>query len=144
MRRARPGQDEKQGEEPQAQADRDDRGRTLKRLLDALKASYEYAGRPLPATILLTERGQSWTSAGLRTSWRKACAKAGIAGLTFHDLHGSVVTRLAIAGASVQQIATITGHSLKDVEPILDTHYLNRDFGITETAISKLEKRGKM
>ncbi|MGU3316737.1 tyrosine-type recombinase/integrase [Sphingomonas sp. M6A6_1c] len=99
---------------------------------------------PLPATILLTERGQSWTSDGFRTSWREACTKAGIADLTFHDLRGTVVTRLAIAGASVQQIATITGHSLKDVEPILDTHYLNRNFGIEETAISKLEKRGKM
>ncbi|MEA1084842.1 tyrosine-type recombinase/integrase [Sphingomonas sp. CD22] len=144
MMRARPGQDEKQDEEPQAQADRDYRGCALKLLLDALKASYEDAGRPLPATILLTERGQSWTSTGLRTSWREACAKAGIADLTFHDLRGTVVTRLAIAGASVQQIATITGHSLKDVEPILDAHYLNRNFGMEETAISKLEKRGKM
>ena len=119
-------------------------GAPLKRLLDARKASYEVAGRPLPATILLTERGQPWTSDGFRTSWRKACGKAGIAGLTFHDLRGTVVTRLAIAGASVPQIATITGHNLKDVESILDTHYLNRDSGMAETAISKLEKRGKM
>lgn len=119
-------------------------GTPLKRLLDALKASYGDAGRPLPSTILLTERGQSWTSDGFRTSWRKACAKAGIAGLTFHDLRGTVVTRLAIAGASVPQIATITGHSFKDVESILDAHYLNRDFEMAVTAISKLEKRGEM
>lgn len=54
------------------------------------------------------------------------------------------MTRLAIAGASVPQIATITGHSLKDVESILDAHYLNRDSGMAETAISKLEKRSKL
>lgn len=119
-------------------------GAPLKRILDTLKASHENARKPLPATILLTERGRSWTSDGFRASWRKACAKAGIAGLTFHDLRGTVVTRLAIAGASVPQIATITGHSLKDVETILDAHYLNRDSGMAETAISKLENRGKM
>jgi hypothetical protein len=32
------------------------------------------------------------------------------------------VVRLAIAGATVPQIATFTGHSLKDVEAILDAH----------------------
>jgi hypothetical protein len=32
------------------------------------------------------------------------------------------VVRLAIAGASVPQIAAVTGHSLKDVEAILDAH----------------------
>ena len=36
--------------------------------------------------ILATSRGTPWTSDGFRTSWRKACAKAGITGLTFHDL----------------------------------------------------------
>jgi hypothetical protein len=35
--------------------------------------------------------------------------------------------RLAIAGATVPQIATFTGHSLRDVEAILDAHYLGRD-----------------
>lgn len=51
----------------------------------------------------------------------------GVAGLTFHDLRGTVVTRLAIAGCTVPQIATITGHSLKDVATLLDAHYLVRD-----------------
>jgi hypothetical protein len=44
--------------------------------------------------------------------------------LTFHDLRGTAVVRLAIAGATVPQIATFTGHSLRDVEAILDAHYL--------------------
>lgn len=53
-------------------------------------------------TILTNKRGYPWTSDGFRTSWGKACKAAGItAGLTFHDLRGSAVTRLAIAGASM-------------------------------------------
>ena len=88
------------------------------------------AGRTRPRTarhstlVLTNSRGRPWTSDGFRTSWGKACAKAGITGLTFHDLRGSAVVRLAIADATVPQIATLTGHSLKDVEAILDAHYL--------------------
>lgn len=35
--------------------------------------------------------------------------------LTFHDLRGSAVTRLARAECTTAEIATITGHSLKGV-----------------------------
>jgi integrase len=116
-------------------------GAPLKAALDALKAKYTTEGEALPETILVTMRGTPWTSDGFRTSWRKGCAKAGVAGLTFHDLRGTVVTRLAIAGASVPQIATITGHSLKDVETILDAHYLLRDGAMAQSAIELLEAR---
>jgi integrase len=96
---------------------------------------------PLILTNLL---GRPWTADGFRTSWGKACAKAGIAGLTFHDLRGSAVVRLALADATVPQIATFTGHSLKDVEAILDAHYLGRDVALAEIAITKLEARTKL
>jgi integrase len=65
-------------------------GRPLKALLDATR-------RCCP-TILANTHGQPWTSDGFRTSWRKLCDKAQIAGLTFHDLRGSAVTRLSLAG----------------------------------------------
>lgn len=74
----------------------------------------------------------------------KACERAGISGLTFHDLRGTAVVRLAIAGASVPQIAAVTGHSLKDVEAILDAHYLGRDIQLAEAAVLKLEARTKL
>lgn len=45
-------------------------------------------------------------------------------GLTLHDPRGGAVTRLVIAGCSESEIATITGHSLRDVGAILDAHYL--------------------
>jgi integrase len=94
--------------------------------------------------ILATTRGKPWTSDGFRTSWAKACVKAGITGLTFHDLRGSAVVRLALADATVPQIATFTGHSLRDVEAILDAHYLGRDVKLAEIAVMKLETRTKL
>jgi len=54
------------------------------------------------------------------------------------------VVRLAVAGASVPQIAAVTGHSLKDVEAILDAHYLGRDIQLAEAAVLKLEARTKL
>jgi hypothetical protein len=52
---------------------------------------------------------------------------AGGYGLTFHDLKGSTVVRLAVARAAVPQIASFARHSLEDVEAILDGHHLGRD-----------------
>jgi integrase len=76
------------------------------------------AGAPLKALLDTTERrspliltnshGRAWTSDGFRTSWSKTCARAGVSGLTFHDLRGSAVVRLALAEATVPQIATST------------------------------------
>ena len=60
-------------------------------------------------------------------------------GVTFHDLRGTAVTRLAIAGCTEAEIATITGHSLRSVRAILDTHYLSRDPALGDSAIRKLE-----
>jgi len=77
--------------------------------------------------ILTTVDGKPWTPDGFRASWRKACAKAGIVGVTFNDLRGTAVTRLALAECTEAEIATITGHSLRDVRSILDAHYLCRD-----------------
>ncbi len=110
----------------------------LKELLDT---------RPKTAvTILTTTRGtgeglaKSWTQDGFRASWAKTVAKAGISGVTFHDLRGTAVTRLALAGSTVPEIAAITGHSLKEVESILDAHYLARDGGLARSAIRKREE----
>jgi integrase len=94
------------------------------------------------STLILVNRdGTPWTKDGFRASWRKACAKAGVKGVTFNDLRGTAVTRLALAECTEAEIATITGHSLRDVRSILDAHYLHRDPALAESAIRKLEKR---
>ncbi|GGD12086.1 tyrosine-type recombinase/integrase [Aureimonas glaciei] len=91
-------------------------------------------------TILATEAGTSWTESGFRASWRTACKRAGVSGVTFHDLRGTAVTRLAVAQCSVPEIATITGHSTKDVSAILDSVYLSRDPALGISAIRKREE----
>jgi hypothetical protein len=44
----------------------------------------------------------------------------------------------------VPQIATFTGHSLRDLEAILDAHYLGRDIQFAEATALKLEARTKL
>jgi integrase len=126
-------------------------GAPLKAALDAVNPNRTVAAlvnletrpRRPSLTILATSESTSWISDGFRASWAKACARAGIRSLTFHDLRGTAVTRLALSGCSEAEIATITGHSLQGVRAILDTHYLARDPALGESAIRKLEKRTK-
>jgi integrase len=108
-------------------------GGPLRPALDALR------GDDFDA-ILTNARGVKWTPDGFRTSWAKACKKADISGVTFHDLRGTAVTRLALAGCEIPEIAAITGHSLRDAGAILESHYLARDPKLGESAIRKLEK----
>jgi hypothetical protein len=51
--------------------------------------------------------------------------------------------RLALVGATEAEIATLTGHTLRDVRAIMDTHYLHRDPALGESAIAKLERGTK-
>lgn len=110
-------------------------GAPLKAALDAI------GGKSGP--ILVNSDGHAWTADGFRSSWRKACAAVGVIGVTFNDLRGTAVTRLALAECTEAEIATITGHSLRDVRSILDAHYLKRDPALGVSAIRKLEKRTK-
>jgi integrase len=107
-----------------------------------LKAALDAA--PKRSTIILTNSdGAPWTSDGFRASWGKACRRASVVGVTFHDLRGTAVTRLALVGCTEAKIATITGLSLRSVRSILDAHYLARDPALAENAIRKLESGTK-
>lgn len=110
-------------------------GAPLKEWLD------ERLERKLDAvTILTNSRGQPWTEDGFRTSWDKAFKKTGLGDLHFHDLRGTAVTRLALAGCTVPEIASLTGHSMQTVEHILEAHYLGGRFELAENAIRKLSQ----
>jgi integrase len=107
--------------------------RRLRKVLDNTKRT---------GTVILTnKRGLPWQSNAFRKQWGDATRKAGIVDRTFHDLRGTAVTRLAEAECSAAEIASITGHSMRDVGAILDT-YLARTGKIALAAIAKLE-RGK-
>ncbi len=104
-----------------------------------LKAALAATKKQSPHFILLNSRGQPWTSHAFQAAFGTATRKAGIVGLTFHDLRGSAITRLALAGCSEPEIATFSGHSLRDVRTVLEKFYLHRDPKIAESAIRKLE-----
>jgi len=102
------------------------------------------------SVICLNSHGKPWTADGFKTSFAAAKAVAieqgakNIATLTFHDTRGTAVVNMAIAGCTVPEIASITGHSLKDAETILETHYLGRDHRLGESAISKVDKHANV
>lgn len=99
----------------------------LKETLDSMERT--------AVTILTNQAGKPWGS-GFKSSWRKACARAGIEGLTFHDLRGTFVTLAWRNGASIEEISDVTGHSIKDAERIIRKHYL-----VSGGAVEKIEKR---
>jgi integrase len=90
--------------------------------------------------ILCNTHGKPWTSAGFNTSWRKTCEKAGITGITFHDLRGTTVTRLSLAGCSIAEIGAITGHSPRDIDAILHAHYLGGQREMALQAMARWER----
>ena len=74
-----------------------------------------------------------------------AYTKVGTAGVTFNDLRGTAVAcGWRSRGCTEAEIATITGHVLRDVRAILDAHYLHRDPALAESAIRKLERGTKI
>ena len=66
-------------------------------------------------------------------------ARAAIGELHFHDLRGTFVTEAYRKGASIAEIADITGHSEKDAERIIRKHYL-----VSDAAITRLESGTKL
>jgi integrase len=115
---------------------------TLRRMLDQMER--------VSPLILTTKTGQSFKKRYFARLWDEAVKKtAGLqqvqlpglekpVDLHFHDLRGTSVTLLSEAGCTPQQVATITGHSLKTVHRILE-RYLARTRGLAEQAIINFE-----
>jgi integrase len=113
----------------------------LRRMLDGMDR--------MSPLILTTKTGQSLKKRYFARLWDEATTKAGLQSVSlpgsdepvelhFHDLRGTAVTLLSEAGCTPQQIATITGHSLKTVYRILE-RYLARTRGLAEQAIFNFE-----
>jgi integrase len=113
----------------------------LRRMLDGMER--------VSPLVLTTKSGQSFKKRYFARLWDEATAKAGLQSVTlpgsddpvqlhFHDLRGTAITLLSEAGCTPQQIATITGHSLKTVHRILE-RYLARTRGLAEQAIFNFE-----
>jgi integrase len=113
----------------------------LRRMLDGMERT--------SLLILTTKTGQSFKKRYFARLWDEAMTKASLQSVTlpgseqpvelhFHDLRGTTVTLLSEAGCTPQQIAPITGHSLKTVHRILE-RYLARTSGLAEQAIFNWE-----
>ena len=106
---------------------------------DELKAALDAAPKKSP--IMLTNSdGKPWSESGFQGAWGKATTRAGIRGLTFHDLRGTAVVTLARAECNEVEIYSITGHKPGDVRTILTAHYLPRDAKVADNAIAKLNR----
>ena len=106
---------------------------------DELKAALDAAPRKSPI-MLTNSEGKPWSESGFQGAWGKATMRAGIRGLTFHDLRGTAVVTLARAGCNEVEIYSITGHKPGDVRAILTAHYLPRDAEVAGNAIAKLNR----
>jgi integrase len=117
----------------------------LRRMLDGMDRT-----SPL---ILTTKTKQSFKKRYFSRLWDEATTAAGLETITlpgfdqpvqlhFHDLRGTTVTLLSESGCTPQQIATITGHSLKTVHRILE-RYLARTSGLAEQAIINWENSAR-
>jgi hypothetical protein len=112
----------------------------LKRSLDQVKA---FLDPKLDDPIVLTTENLPYTSAasmgGAFAYFRDE--KTNIRDRTLHDLRGTAVTRLASAGCTEIEIASITRHKLAKVRSILEENYLNiEQIELAEHAIAKLER----
>ncbi|WP_052699920.1 tyrosine-type recombinase/integrase [Martelella endophytica] len=110
----------------------------LKALIDQLKQVAEDR-KVRSASILANSRGRPWTQDGFQTSWRKEMARLGIEGVTFHDLRGTFITARRREGSTVEQIASISGHTISEVRSVLEKHYLADDQQASDAVILRME-----
>jgi integrase len=103
----------------------------------ALKATLDGAPRRA-AVILATKTGRSFKKRYFADQWEETCKAAGIADLHFHDIRGTTVTMLFQAGCNLGEIVSITGHTLRRAQDILDK-YLARTSKMADSGIAKFE-----
>lgn len=90
-------------------------------------------------TILTTERGKPWTGVNIYYRFADAKRDAGIADdLTFHDLRGTMDTRLQEAGCTEAETSAISGHAFGRNVPHL-RGYTKRTRELSLNAFRKLD-----
>ncbi len=104
----------------------------LKKLLDAQKRT---------AVTILTNRSGLPYKTGFGSSWSKAMAAAKIEDVTFHDLRGTFITQAYRDGASIKEIAEVSGHREKDAERVIRKHYLKTDGAVTKLELGNKRRR---
>ena len=88
--------------------------------------------------MLTTKTGLPFKKRYFADQWEDTCKAAGVTDLHFHDIRGTTVTMLAEAGCTLPEIVSITGHTLRRAQDILDK-YLARTSKLAASAIAKFE-----
>ena len=57
-------------------------------------------------------------------AYRDICTGAGIANLQARDLRRTAVVNMSEAGCTIQEVSTITGHSIERTQQIIDTYFV--------------------
>lgn len=120
----------------------------LRAMLDTTPRQCDY--------ILARADGRPWFTKGddkaLSKAWRARMESAGFYAkpldemtkaekqeqMHFHDMRGTAVTMLSEAGATLQQICAVTGHTLQSATRILEK-YLSRTAAMSKAAILAFE-----
>ena len=61
-------------------------------------------------------------------------------GVTFHDLRGTAITRMVLAGCSQVEVSNVSGHGMKSLDAKSSLgNYIARDMTFAVNAIAKRE-----
>jgi integrase len=82
-----------------------------------------------PATSRRGDRLVFGLTSNFRTSFRSACAHAGVRGLRVHDLRRTAATRLVRGGMPIEEVSRILGH--KDIQTTF------RYIGVDDDTVSR-------
>jgi integrase len=90
---------------------------------------------------IVARRGRPVSYRRFNERFREIAERAGIDAQA-RDLRRTAMLRMAEAGATVPQIASVSGHSIESTTRILET-YLPRNRGLAEIAITRLAEYKK-
>lgn len=87
----------------------------------AMEAQRPHRRKPLPVTVLSNSRWEPWQPGGFGSRFNDAKVTSGL-DRNLHDLRGTFVTRLCMAGLTDDEIAKIVGWATKDVATIREKY----------------------
>ena len=103
----------------------------------ALSAYLDALPRSPASLTIVAYRGRPVKYVRFNERFRRVAVRAGIVDAQARDLRRTAMLRMAEAGATVPQIASVSGHSIEATQRILET-YLPKNRALAEIAITRL------
>lgn len=89
--------------------------------------------------VFHTAKGQPYTAGGIRSTWNRACKRAGVEGITLKDLRSMAATAAEQAGYTRKQIQVGLGHK----KEATTDGYIHRDNTLDSEVVLALPERPK-